>query len=335
MTDDTQVETTGKTKPFHAKANVFAEMPDTARPVSGWWGWLWALIFLVLGNIIASIIAVFISMPFLEENGWSFDDLTSGEPTEFMGFFMAISLPLTFVFALIFTLIKIKTERRSFATAGFSGFLYGGKFWGAWIGGLVLALIVLAPTFLIGDIWGVMPENEPDWSRLNTTAFMITMALLFLALLVQAPTEEIMFRGWLFSGIGAKHGFMPAVLLSSVFFGFAHGDRVFMSVPIGIYYIILTACIGYMLAGISRATGSVTAASGIHTGYNFALMSSSLGYAIATSDDPNIFLSIASIFDLSDLDFPAIDAAFLFDAGVRIFVPIAIGIWFLNRSKKA
>ncbi len=338
MTDDTQVEKTGTAKPFHAKAIVFAEMPDTARPVSGWWGWLQGLLLWVfaaiIGIIMAGILAGVSAVIFLGENVDQ-EALAANPPAEIMvpaivgfmiGFFGGTTL---------LSILKVKMEKRSLASAGLGDFLYGAKFWPGFVGGILLAVLLTIPTVFIGDVWGAVPQGEPDWSLVQTSQFAIALVILFVVVMVQAPAEEVMFRGWMFSGFGARHGLSAGLLLSSLFFGLAHGDRFFVNPAVGIYYIILTAALGYMFAAMSRATGSVAAAAGVHTGYNLTLLSVGAAYIVALGDGGSILESFMSILDVSDIEFPPIGPALLTDMAVRLLIPIGIGIWFLNRSKKA
>ncbi|WP_306252081.1 CPBP family intramembrane glutamic endopeptidase [Parvularcula sp. IMCC14364] len=335
MTDETQIDTTKK---FQAKAHVFAEIPETARPVSGWWGWLQGLVMwllaAVIGIIVAGILAGVSAAMLLGEN-MDQEALAANPPAEIVvpavvGFVIGF-----FGGTILLSIVKVKMEKRSLASAGLGDFLYGAKFWPGFIGGITLALLLTIPTVFLGDIWGAVPEGEPDWSLVQTSQFAIALVILFVVVMVQAPSEEVMFRGWMYSGFGARHGLSAGILLSSLFFGFAHGDRLLVNPAVGVYYIILTAALGYMFAAMSRATGSVAAAAGAHTGYNLTLLAGGAAYIVAMGDGGSILESFMSILDVSDIEFPPIGVALLADMAIRLLVPVGIGIWFLNRSKRA
>mgnify|MGYP000737105631 CR=1 FL=1 len=331
------METTGAATGMPVRESVFAEIPDTAKPVSGWWAIPQGVLIWVASAIVGLILAAIAGIAgaaLVADSGLTQEELANNPPAEIMvpavvGFVLGF-----FGSTILFSVLKVKMEKRSLASAGLGDFLYGAKFWPGLLGGVLLAIVLISPMAIVGDIWDSMPVGEPDWSKVTTNEFYIACAILFVIVMVQAPSEEVMFRGWMFSGLGARHGLMAAVILSSLFFGLAHGDRAFVNPTIGLYYIILTAALGFLFAGVSKATGSVAVAAGLHTGYNLTLMILAAAVITATSEG-SLLDAFMQILDVSDIEPPELGLPLLFDMGARTLIPIGLGLWFLNRHRKA
>lgn len=78
----------------------------------------------------------------------------------------------------------------------------------------------------------------------------------FIALVVLAPIfEELIFRGWLFSKLRKKLKLIPAILLTSLLFGFMHGQ---WNVGINVFALSLFLC------GLREHTGNIYASILLH-----------------------------------------------------------------------
>jgi membrane protease YdiL (CAAX protease family) len=97
---------------------------------------------------------------------------------------------------------------------------------GLGVGGFVVAMIaILLVTAVVAIIcpWIDM-EQAQDVGFENLAGFK-DMMLAFVTLVVVAPLcEEIIFRGWLYGKLRARTWAMPAIILTSIMFGIAHGQ---------------------------------------------------------------------------------------------------------------
>ena len=95
----------------------------------------------------------------------------------------------------------------------------------------------------------------------------------FLAFVVLAPiAEELFFRGFLFGGLRRRLSFVPAMLITSVLFGLAHGQ---LNVGLDTFALSLVLCFLY------EGTGSIWTSMALHMiknglAFSFLLSASSL-----------------------------------------------------------
>lgn len=88
-------------------------------------------------------------------------------------------------------------------------------------------------------------------------------ALFVLAVLAAPVTEELVFRGWIYTGLRFHWGFWPALLTTSVLFAGAHYERTHV-------YALAVFPIGLALGVVRERTGSVRASILFHALNNFA-----------------------------------------------------------------
>jgi uncharacterized protein len=92
----------------------------------------------------------------------------------------------------------------------------------------------------------------------------VAAGLLFILAVLFAPvTEELVFRGWLYTGLRFHWGVWPAVVTTSALFAAAHYEGTHL-------YALAVFPIGVALAAIREQTGSVKAAMFFHAVNNFA-----------------------------------------------------------------
>ncbi|MFX4293545.1 CPBP family intramembrane glutamic endopeptidase [Streptomyces bohaiensis] len=92
------------------------------------------------------------------------------------------------------------------------------------------------------------------------------MALLLLTFAVQAPTEELLFRGYLLPALRERWGVAAGVLLSSALFAAAHTANPGATAG----YVLLTFLLGVSLALWTLADGNLWRACAFHTVWNWA-----------------------------------------------------------------
>ena len=92
------------------------------------------------------------------------------------------------------------------------------------------------------------------------------VALLFIpAFIVQASSEEILYRGYMLSSFTAKTGIIRAVLLTSVLFSLMHSD----SYGFNLLFLVELFFSGILFAFLTVRTNSIWAACGAHAAWNF------------------------------------------------------------------
>jgi membrane protease YdiL (CAAX protease family) len=101
------------------------------------------------------------------------------------------------------------------------------------------------------DSWFTIPSDR------------IGRLLLFVLAVVLAPiTEELMFRGWIYTSLRFSFGLWPAILVSAALFGGAHYEDTHL-------YALAVFPVGIALAAIRERTGSVKASMLFHAVNNF------------------------------------------------------------------
>ena len=89
------------------------------------------------------------------------------------------------------------------------------------------------------------------------------IALFALAAIVAPITEELLFRGWIYTALRFRWGLWPALLTSSALFAFAHYEGTHL-------YALAVFPIGLALGVIRERTGSIKVSIGYHAFNNLA-----------------------------------------------------------------
>lgn len=164
---------------------------------------------------------------------------------------MLISLSLTTILIALVLLYVKRVEQRSLSTIG-------------------LSRQHVLPRFGFGFLLGVLLLTAYALLELFTWSFTYSgfkpIALLFFpAFIVQAVSEELLYRGYLLSSLTAKTGVIPAVLISSAVFTFLqignHGSNVLSLTNLFL--------IAVLAAFLTIRTGSLWAACGVHAAWSF------------------------------------------------------------------
>ena len=160
------------------------------------------------------------------------------------------------VFMILTTIIYCKKfEKRKAYTFGFSTRSFGLEY----LAGLLIGTVMISLPVLFCFITGCV-----SFSFGSGTPWMI--ALYFLAFLVQAMGEEVMFRGYLLTTLARKNNIWVAVAFSSLFFALFHAGNASFSI-IGF---VNLALFGFFAAIVTLRRGSIWAISAIHAAWNFA-----------------------------------------------------------------
>jgi membrane protease YdiL (CAAX protease family)/uncharacterized RDD family membrane protein YckC len=85
---------------------------------------------------------------------------------------------------------------------------------------------------LLNALFGYSPEQEELSETLDLDLTPVTIAAMYLSAVVIAPlTEEMFFRGFVFGGIRARHGFWVGAVISSLIFGAVHAGTGPAAIP--------------------------------------------------------------------------------------------------------
>ena len=153
----------------------------------------------------------------------------------------------------ILTVARVRAGRDWHLALGWEPFGFNTTYW----------LLVVAAC-----LWGLVasalverlhPEAR-DWFRLPEAPLALAGSLLLVAVL--APlAEELLFRGWIFTGLRARFGFLAAWLGSAVVFALAHWEGTHL-------YAAAVFPVGLALGYARELTGSTRATALFHGLYN-------------------------------------------------------------------
>lgn len=125
---------------------------------------------------------------------------------------------------------------------------------------------------VVGVLTGLMfpPPEDLNNPMLRFIAYgRWAVALLFLMAVIMAPfLEEAMFRGLLYPALRKRMSFVPAALLVTALFAGMH----FMQTGGYLPAIVAIALVGYMLAWLREASGSLWPSVIFHMGFNFTAL---------------------------------------------------------------
>ncbi len=155
--------------------------------------------------------------------------------------------------AAIVTVARVMSGRRWRLALAWGPFHFSQFYW----------LLVLA-----GCLWGLVasalverlhPEAR-DWFKLPEAPLPLMGS--FLLIVVLAPlAEELLFRGWIFTGLRTRFSYYPALLGSAVLFALAHWEGTHL-------YAAAVFPVGLALGWARENTGSVRATALFHGIYN-------------------------------------------------------------------
>lgn len=130
-----------------------------------------------------------------------------------------------------------------------------------WVSGILIFLpvgfVILIVTSILTTVIGLRGNNEIPTG--GTSSLGYTIAIAVLAVIVAPWTEEMMIRGFLFSGLYRRFGFWPAAFVSGFVWSGLH-------LVWGV--LIVFTAEGMLLAWLRARTGSVLPGVGLHGTWN-------------------------------------------------------------------
>jgi membrane protease YdiL (CAAX protease family) len=173
---------------------------------------------------------------------------------------MALLLSLFPLVALLTWAWVRGVEKRPLETIGLVRDRAARRFWWGHMIGVASILCVVGVIVLLGGYRasGVLPA-------FSSAAALGGALLLLLGFAVQSSVEEIVFRGWMLSGIARKLNVPIAVLLTSLLFGFLHHSAGYPLAFAGAFmFSVFTCC-------WALRVGHVWGVMGWHSGWNWLL----------------------------------------------------------------
>ena len=256
------------------------------------------------------------------------DQLETMTVEQFAEFFLSLtqkmpsSLLLCTLFATVVTVLGaifvcVKLEKRNLSSMG----LRGRGAVGEYLLGLGFGAVLLGGAVLIAHGTGAM-----DFS-LNEEANYGTVALFFLAFMVQALSEELLCRGYLMMSLSRTASPMASVILSAVVFAMLHSGNAAVS-PLALLNIVL---VGILFGAYALKRGSIWGAAAMHAMWNF-LQGNVFGIPVSGTPIRDSVLQISSLLDTKH---HVSGGAFGLEGGlaVTIVLLIAIGLVFPWKAK--
>ena len=220
-------------------------------------GWMpWALLAPIIG-------LAFVILPVLGTDGvlaaQGFLD-RRGHPIGFNGLVAFLTIPFGLMSLLVLAWVWL-VERRPFANIGLArdGALF--SFGRGLLVGLATILSVVVAILLLGgyEIGEIAPA-------LFKPAGLLGVAILLPCFILQASSEELLFRGWLLSALGRKLPLVVAVIITSLLFTLLHygpGQRWLVMLSTFLY--------GLFACAWAIKAGNIWGVMGWHAAWNWLL----------------------------------------------------------------
>jgi len=225
-----------------------------AAPAKGWrpWG--------LLVPILGIVFVVITGLPFeVLMARLHLLDATRDDPVGLVGFLAFLVGPFGALILAVLAWVRF-VERRPFSTIGLP--LPGGAaFARGLLGGVCLISALIAGIWLTGAL--TAGAIAPAFASLASLG---GIALLLAAFIVQSSAEEVLFRGWMLSALGAKFGTIAAMIVSSLVFTLLHFER---HAPL--LFFLNTFLFAVFACSWSLRTGNIWGAMGWHSAWNWLL----------------------------------------------------------------
>jgi membrane protease YdiL (CAAX protease family) len=200
------------------------------------------------------------------------------------------ALGAAFLFILVHFLLWTRlAERRPLTSIGLFVSGAGGQYTNGLVYGAMFALLINLLAILGANRLGFdVPELFTGSLGNISGAALLFAAAIVPVVLVQAGTEEVVFRGWMLSSLSARTSITTGILVSSVAFGVFHLDRFLIDPTFAIIFISSTVVLGAFLGVWAVRAKSIAGPAGFHGAYNGLLFVSEYldGAAHASPGDP-------------------------------------------------
>ena len=128
---------------------------------------------------------------------------------------------------------------------------------------LVTQAVAVALLALVPALRGVEPESNVDFLKDQPLGVLLLFAVLTVT--VAPVVEEVLFRGVALRGLMTRLPFWPAALVSTGFFALLHVPQATAG---AVYVVVVISTLGLGLCLLTRRTGRLGPAIGVHALYN-------------------------------------------------------------------
>jgi membrane protease YdiL (CAAX protease family) len=213
---------------------------------------------LIVSMVFALIGGVGAVVPFLNDNSMIDMEAVMQAMTEYLYDKALLIALISDCIALLFLLVFFKARKKNFAAQiHLKKGLPRYAIFPLLIGGVCLAGFV-------GLLLNMLPIPESVWEEYNSEAAMLgnTGMLAIIASVIIAPvSEEIFFRGLVYTRLRKAMPSAVAMVLSSLVFGLLHGQLI---------WICYAFFVGIAMAIVFERTGTVRATIAVHLAFNLA-----------------------------------------------------------------
>jgi uncharacterized protein len=205
-----------------------------------------------------------------------------GENAPFDLTMFMVVLSLTIIPVLLVALWLQFYEERPFWTVGFIRRGALSRF----IQGIVIGILMFSFSVGIVALFGGVVTTTA--SAASGIAALGGVLLVLFGWIIQASSEEILFRGWLFQTVGARHTPFMGLIVSSLLFSLAHA----FNDDVTLVALVNLALNAIFLALYALREGSLWGVCGIHIAWNW-VQGNIFGLAVSGNAPPG-----GSLFDL-------------------------------------
>ncbi|MFP5219449.1 MAG: CPBP family intramembrane glutamic endopeptidase [Actinomycetes bacterium] len=137
------------------------------------------------------------------------------------------------------------------------------------VGWTVLLLVTQSLLYALLTTLPALRDVEPETNTGFLEDVPLGVLLLFavLAVTVAPVVEEVLFRGVALRGLMTRLPFWPAAVITTVFFALLHVQRASAG---AVYVVVVITVLGLVLCVLTRRTGRLGPAIGVHALYNAA-----------------------------------------------------------------
>lgn len=285
------MSTTAEDKPGWPGEPAYAPIPAESKLGPAWATALVQALFFGLATLASIIPIVIMVVMVVVASGGEIDDPAALLEGPMMGQALLYALLAQFAVWGAVTLIWTRVrEKRSLATIGLGGRGWTMRYVLGFAGGVVIAFVLGMVAYALTEMAGSTPADMPDldnldYSRLGQPAHYIPLLIIAGLFMFQATVEEVTFRGWMMSSLAARSGMLPAILVNSILFGLMHAHVLTMGIASGSVALGGIAATGLFLSVLAWKEGSIAGASGVHSGFNVAILTTGLGVAMLSQPD--------------------------------------------------
>jgi membrane protease YdiL (CAAX protease family) len=177
----------------------------------------WWVVFNVLAIFfISQVLAALIVQLGLNVAKLGSDSIENSTIAQFSYVLIAELVAVGFVFYIL------KSRKLSFGTIGLGRLPNRKDLYKAGLGFMAFFLIIILVSALLSQIFPDLNNGEQDVGFNNLRGNWDVFIALFALVLLPPIGEEILVRGYLFSGLRSRMKFIPAMIITSLIFGAAH-----------------------------------------------------------------------------------------------------------------